>query len=141
MMGIYTGSLLSDVIFQLDDTNANGDHIKVQYQGAWNIVDNGYVSWSTCIPPVKLHVLRCDTRWSEWIESMRKDVECCFGIIKGHFRILKSHIRTRSIESVDKVWKTCCSLHNWLLDVDGLDKEWECGILSSDWVGRTVGEF
>ena len=140
MTGIYSGTLLDDVAFQLDDTNNNGERIKVQYQGAWNIVDNGYMHWSTCIPPMKLPVLRCDTRWSEWIESMRKDVECCFGIIKGRFRILKSPIRTRSIESVDKIWKTCCALHNWLLDIDGLDKEWQCGVLSSDWEGQ-LGDF
>jgi hypothetical protein len=98
------------------------------------------MSWSTCIPKMKLPVLRCDTRWSEWIESMRKDIECCFGIIKGRFRILKSPIRTRSIELVGKIWKTCCALHNWLLDTDGLDKEWQCGVISSDWEGQ-LGDF
>jgi hypothetical protein len=108
-------------------------YITVQYQGAWNIVDNGYMQWSTSIPPMKLPVLCCDTRWSEWIESMRKDVECCFGITKGHFRKLKSPTHTRSIESVEKIWKTCCALHNWLLDIDGLDNEWQCGVVSSDW--------
>jgi hypothetical protein len=24
----------------------------------------------------------------------------------------------------DKIWKTCCALHNMLLEVDGLDVEW-----------------
>ena len=36
----------------------------------------------------------------------------------------------------DKIWKTCCAPHNWLLEIDGLDKkftgkptsEWERGI-------------
>ena len=26
---------------------------------------------------------------------------------------------------MDKVWLTCCALHNWLLDIDGLDKDWD----------------
>jgi len=24
-----------------------------------------------------------EMRWSKWLESMRKDVECAFGILKG----------------------------------------------------------
>ena len=31
----------------------------------------------------------------------------------------------------DKVWMTCCALHNWLLEVDGLDAQWE-----NDWEGE-----
>jgi len=37
---------------------------------------------------------------------------------------------------VDKIWLTCCALHNWLLDIDGLDKEWMEGMTAgSDWLG------
>jgi hypothetical protein len=31
---------------------------------------------------------------------------------------------------MDAIWKTCCALHNWLLEVDGPDKEWEHGVPS-----------
>jgi hypothetical protein len=55
---------------------------------------------------------------------MRKDVECTFGIMKGRFRILKSGIRLKGQEAGDKIFLTCCALHNWLLHVDGLDKHW-----------------
>ena len=70
---------------------------------------------------------------------MRKDVECCFGILKGRFRILKSPIRIHDIDEVDKIWKTCCALHNWLLEVDGLDKEYT-GKPTSEW-DRGLGSF
>jgi hypothetical protein len=33
------------------------------------------------------------------------------------------------------VWKTCCALHNWLLEVDGLNERWENGV-STDWEGQ-----
>ena len=33
-------------------------------------------------------------------------------------------MRLHSTQSVDRVWLTCCALHNWLLEVDGLDKAW-----------------
>ena len=66
---------------------------------------------------------------------MRKDVECTFGILKGRFRILKSGIRLHSIDSTDAIWKTCCSLHNWLREIDGLNMEYPNQI-RSDWLGE-----
>ena len=67
---------------------------------------------------------------SEWLELMRKDVECTFGIQKGRFTILKTGIKLQNYELVDQVWLTCCALHNMLLFVDGLDAGWEKGDLS-----------
>jgi hypothetical protein len=66
-------------------------------------------------------------RFSEWLESMQKDVECTFGILKKRFSILKTGMRIRSIAQCDKVWCTCCALHNLLLFHDGLDKNWDTG--------------
>ena len=80
------------------------------------MVDNGYLRWSTTIPPFKSAIDRDQLRWSEWLESMRKDVECTFGILKGRFRILKTGIRLHKIEAVDKILLTCCALHNLLLE-------------------------
>ena len=63
---------------------------------------------------------------------MRKDVECLFGIMKGRFCILRNGFRLNEIQNCDKLWLTCCALHNMLLSIDGLHKDWEKGILS-DW--------
>ena len=52
-------------------------------------------------------------------------MECIFGILKKRFSILKKGIRLGSIEKSDKVWRTCCALHNLLLFNDGLDKNWD----------------
>ncbi len=35
----------------------------------------------------------------------------------------------------DDIWLTCCALHNWLLDIDGLGGVWNGGISVSDWTG------
>jgi hypothetical protein len=48
--------------------------------------------------------------------------------LKGRWRILKTGIRLHGVEVADKIWKTCCALHNMLLEVDGLDVEWSGGI-------------
>jgi hypothetical protein len=59
------------------------------------------------------------------------------GIFKGRWRILKSGIRLQGVDAVDKIWLTCCALHNWLLEIDGLNAEWsEISITGSDWEGE-----
>ena len=58
-----------------------------------------------------------ELRWSKWIESMRKDVECVFGILKGRFRVLKTGIRLHGIKAADKIWLTfpyrCWNTFDW----------------------------
>ena len=53
--------------------------------------------------------------WSEWMESVRKDVECTFGILKARFRILRVGIECHSMEEVDSIFKASCILHNMIL--------------------------
>ncbi len=46
--------------------------------------------------------------------------------------ILKTGIRLQGVQDADNIWKTCRTLHNWLLEVDGLDGEWEGSISLHD---------
>jgi hypothetical protein len=116
--------------FQLLEEDDNGNIVEVTYQGVWFIVDNGYLDWSCTVPPMKHPTSYEEIRFSEWLESMRKDVECTFGILKGRFLLLKYGIRSGNIAHCDKVWLTCCALHNKLLFIDGLHKNWESGAKS-----------
>jgi hypothetical protein len=109
------------------------------YTGVYVIVDNGYLPWSCTVPPLLMTNKIDKTRWSKWIESMRKDVKCIFGILIGRWRILKSRVRNSSVDKVHKVWFTSCALHNWLLEVDGLNGEWKGGIPLSYWEGEMGG--
>ena len=99
-----SGKLLNDVTFELYDKNEEGKIINVEYKGAWQVVDNGYINWSAAILPPKNATNHDDIRWSKWVESMRKDVECTFGILKPRWRILRSPIRMKSVDDVDKIW-------------------------------------
>ena len=135
------GTAFSDHVFELYEYASNGNVVAVKYRGAWLLSDNGYLRWSTTIPPFKDPHTRAQTRFSEWLESMRKDVECTFGILKGRFRILKTGIRLHSLESVDAIWGTCCALHNYLLQKDGLLDGWETSADNqSEWTGN-IGCF
>lgn len=134
VVGLHEGRNLDDFTFELYERDARGNIVSAKYRGPWLIVDNGYCNWSTTIPPMKRTCDRSEIRFSQWLESIRKDVECTFGILKGRFRVLKSGIRLNGQEAAFKVFLTCCALHNWLLEVDGLDNNWEEGD-ASDWEG------
>ena len=125
MKGIQEGHIFQDYKFELYDYDDAGNVIGQNYEGVWLLVDNGYLNWPTTVPPFKRSTNRAEIRFSSWLESMRKDVECTFGILKGRWRILKTGIRLKGTDVADKIWKTCCALHNWLLEIDGLDKCWE----------------
>ena len=53
------------------------------------------------------------------------------------YNLRNNHIGGKSKNTTRKVWLTCCALHNWLLEIDGLDKDWDSVALpvSSDWEG------
>jgi len=132
--GLHNGKLLPDHAFKLYDYDSDGNIVKIKYKGGWLLVDNGYLTWSVTVPPISRTTLRKEIRWSAQVESIRKDVECAFGILKGRWRILKAGVRIHGVIDADKIFKTCVALHNWLLEVDGLAEEWGEG-LPSDWEG------
>ena len=39
------------------------------------------------------------------------------------------------VDKVDEIWLTCCALHNWLLNIDGISSQWKDGVLVSNWDG------
>ena len=104
-LDLQKGRILNDNVFELYQRNEHGEVISVKYCGAWLLVDNGYLKWATTIPLCKNTIFYEETRWSEWLESMRKDVECTFGILKGRWRILKAGVRLHGVDSCDKIWK------------------------------------
>ncbi|KAL9182044.1 hypothetical protein ACHAXT_012387 [Thalassiosira profunda] len=84
--------------------------------GVYLICDGGYLRWPTLICPYKGEpVTSTKGHFSSHLESIRKDVECVFGILKKRWKILEYGIRFRDIEVVEKVFVVCCMLHNMML--------------------------
>jgi hypothetical protein len=138
LSGIHEGNILQDVAFELyawSGDVGSSDVRSKKYRGAWGLVDNGYHRWACTQAPSKINNLLIEQRLSDWIESVQKDSECFFGILKGRWRILKTGIRLEGSEAADRIWLTCCALHNMLLNIDGLDKQWQAGV-PSDWEGE-----
>lgn len=114
--------IYDDVVYNVFVDNI----IQQQYKGVHLLCDGGYNKESYLIDPVAFRTNKSEVYWSEWLESIRKDVECTFGILKCRFRILDHSFELQSKEDIDYVFVTCCILHNMLLSMDGLDVfEWE----------------
>jgi hypothetical protein len=128
---LKNGDLDDCEFFLFERNKVSGEVMRVRYKGVWVLVDNGYLDWSVTIPPFKLCSMTSQIRWSQWLESMRKDVECVIGILKKRWTILDKGVEAKKIENADLVFKTCCALHNMLLEIDGYDEMWE-GSIPSD---------
>ncbi|CAN0110840.1 unnamed protein product [Ectocarpus sp. 6 AP-2014] len=100
----------------------NEDGTTTTLKGCYVLVDNGYHKWQILIEPSKYPLSENDLLFSKRLESVRKDVECFFGILKGRFRILKLAMAYQSQERIDNVFFTCCILHNMLHTFDGMDQ-------------------
>jgi hypothetical protein len=87
--GIYDGDVMEDETFKLLEKDNSGIIFEVSYKGAWLIVENGYLNWSSTISPVKISADQREICWFEWLEGLRKDVECTFGILRDAGIFLK----------------------------------------------------
>ena len=79
---IYTNLYGDKLSFFLKDVDANEEVIEVKYRGCYIKLDNGYLNWSVNVPPKIICNTWQEAHFSEWLESLRKEVECAFGIIK-----------------------------------------------------------
>ena len=129
---VHNGKLHEDYEFKLYEKDVDNKIQQITYNDVWFMVDNGYLPWSSTAPPSSNGNTYEIVRFSEWLESIRKDVECTFGIMKDRFFLLSYGLRFQSIVSCDQLWLTCCALHNMLLKTDGLDKNRDKGV-RSDW--------
>ena len=117
------------VTFDVYDMNGNTTTLT----GAHCICDNGFIRWESMQAPMKFVTTQMEALWSSMVESVRKDVECTFGILKGRWRCLKLPILFHDQDDIDNMFFTCCILHNIILSWDGYDRRWESDV---HWEGR-----
>ena len=108
--------------FRYSVYDKNGQRTVVR--GAYALSDNGYHPWPSLMYPSKVAQSPEDSNWSEMLESLRKDIECLFGQMKQEFAILKYGSRFNSLELMDDIFLTCCTIHNQRKILAGLDAPW-----------------
>ena len=91
----------------------------------YTLCDNGYTKSRYFVMPYKVTDTCAQAAWSSMLESLRKDVECTFGILKQRFRILQHGLTIQNFDEIDDLWFTCCALHNIILEYDQQDIEEE----------------
>ena len=101
-----------------------GENGKKTFFGAYLICDGGYHAWPCLMFPSKKGIPDSpEMRWSKNVESVRKDIEGVFGILKVRFRFLKNFNNLRTQSAIDDAFATCCILHNMMLQKDGYLEE------------------
>jgi hypothetical protein len=111
---IQTDRLFTDTCWQFYAADGSICH----EQGLYVVCDNGYLSWPTLICPfTQAREGTLEGYFSSNIEGVRKDVECTFGILKKRWRVLSHGFTHRDINICEKIFVTCCCLHNFLLDL------------------------
>ena len=88
-------------------------------KGAYIICDGGMPKEGCFMDPQRYRMNRSEVLFSEWLESIRKDVECTFGILKMRFRYLRGRIQHHAIKVVEAAFKVCCMIHNMIFVYDG----------------------
>ena len=117
-------NLYKDVEFTVYDNEGRPKKLR----GAYIITDGGYENLSIFVNPNVYRSDRGSIIWSEFLEAVRKDVECTFGKLKNRFHILRG-IRFPEQSIVESSFVTCCILHNMLLEIDGYDiSTWELDV-------------
>ena len=91
--------------------------VVVEYQNAvYLMCDGGYHKWKCMQGPSSFPESDREVRFNSWVESLRKDVECAFGILKKRFRCVKLPFLWKDMRDCECVFVTCCMLHNMLVD-------------------------
>ena len=90
------------------------DGTRLKCYGSYLISDNGFFTSSVLMDPPKNRFNEAHVLWAEWLESVRKDIECLFGILKIRFRILLQRMQQHSVRKIRNIFITCCILHNIL---------------------------
>lgn len=106
-----------------------------------SINDNGYLKWACMMEPSKHPESAEDFFWSEMLESLRKDVECVFGILKAMFAILKYGSRFPDQSLMDKIFKTCCTIYNQRILESGANDPWVLNIINTPAAEPTTVEI
>lgn len=84
---------------------------KIVLRDVHTINDNGYHYWRYMMEPSKYSSTDDEAAWSELLESLRKDIERLFAIIKQMFAIIKYGSRLTEKEEVDNVFLACLAIY------------------------------
>ncbi|KAH9102980.1 hypothetical protein AeMF1_020579 [Aphanomyces euteiches] len=103
-----------------------------QYTLPYWLADGIYPNWpvfAKTIPDPHTMARKC---YASLQESMRKDIERAFGVLKKRFAILKNPARQWTVCKLKQIMTACIILHNMIIederDVDSLDFDYDINV-------------
>ena len=121
-VGNYENHYLSSLRWQ----TVGADERVTEHVGAYLISDGGYHRWLCLATACATQPEGPVENWSKRMESIRKDIECLFGILKKKFLMLKNPIRWAIMNNISRLFLTCCVIHNMVFEVEGT-ADWMIG--------------
>jgi hypothetical protein len=134
IQALRSGEIYDDLEWDIYEDDGTLSKIRRPYV----IVDGGYHNWTVTITASSIISNHYFRNWQKRMESVRKDIECVFGRLKGRFRVLKCPVNFQKKNEIDNMVITCVTLYNILHLWDGLG-DWESK-LGVDCSGRD-GDF
>ena len=98
------------------------------YNTGYYLADGIYPSWPVFMKGVPVPQLQKHRFFSVRQASLRKDVECAFGLLKKRFNILAIPGRSYSQRTLGLIMRACIILHNMIIDDErgqSLDENYE----------------
>lgn len=125
---IRDGSLFKDVFYYILKS-VGSQVVEVSKSVLYFICDGGYHKWKCTMSANQFDSTTEGQVYKSRLESVRKDVEDVFGVLKKMFGILKIPINYHSQDTVNYIFVTCCILYNMVQrwkheDTDMRVKEW-----------------
>ena len=116
-------AIYKDLSYKVRTGLAEEDFIELS--NCYVIADGGYLEWPATITGYPgVSSVPAEYKFTDWVASVRKDVECFFGILKKRFLFFKNPITLQNMEDIDNAFYTACIINNLILKHDGLDKLW-----------------
>ena len=79
------------------------------------LADGIYPDWAVFAKPIGSPITMAEKAYTKKQESIRKDVERAYGILKIRFRCLDIPVKLWHIEKMKKMVQTCIILHNMII--------------------------
>jgi hypothetical protein len=82
------------------------------FERMYVLVDGIYPKYSRFVRGLPQPITEEETRFTQWQESARKDIERAFGVLQCKWKVLSYPIHTMNIESIASLMECCLILHN-----------------------------
>ena len=115
--------IAKDIKYKLRTGMGPDDYVELS--AIYLISDGGYLQWPEIICGYQYSTDPLKYKFSDWIASVRKDVECLFGILKMRWLQLRNPCDVHSPAVMRAILVTCCILNNMILRCDGLNDLWD----------------